>query len=119
MASCGKEHMSREAEGSGGDYAACTCSSLSNWLFMHLMAVIFPFLTHWALRTSENVPSPFFAIKRYSVSEGYTSVPRSEDRPIGKFLIPGLRAIPLHINGTSSAHCPSVSPPSILSKKCA
>jgi len=44
-----------------------TCSSDSNWLFIHLMAVILPFLTHCAFNTSEKVPSPFLAIRRYSV----------------------------------------------------
>jgi hypothetical protein len=46
-----------------------TCSSESKWFFMHLMATYLPFLMHWALRTSEKVPSPFFATRRYSVGE--------------------------------------------------
>lgn len=32
---------------------------------MHLMATYLPFLMHWALSTSEKVPSPFFATSRY------------------------------------------------------
>lgn len=33
---------------------------------MHLIATYFPFLMHCALSTSENVPSPFLATRRYS-----------------------------------------------------
>ena len=44
-----------------------TCSMLSKWFFMHLIARHFPFLMDCAFSTSENVPSPFLAINRYSV----------------------------------------------------
>jgi hypothetical protein len=33
---------------------------------MHLIATYLPVFILWAFRTSENVPSPFFEIKRYS-----------------------------------------------------
>lgn len=33
---------------------------------MHLMATLRPFFVHCAFSTSENVPSPFFPITRYS-----------------------------------------------------
>ena len=49
-----------------GSTISLACSSESKWFFMHLMATYFPFLMHWALRTSEKVPSPFFATNRYS-----------------------------------------------------
>ena len=39
---------------------------------MHLMATYLPFLMHCAFRTSENVPSPFFATRRYSVAAART-----------------------------------------------
>jgi hypothetical protein len=38
----------------------------SKWFFMHLMATCLPVLIDCALNTSENVPSPFFDIRRYS-----------------------------------------------------
>ncbi len=34
---------------------------------MHLIATYFPVLIDWALSTSENVPSPFLLINRYSI----------------------------------------------------
>ena len=43
-----------------------TWSRESKWFFMHLMATYLPFLMHWALSTSEKVPSPFLPIRRYS-----------------------------------------------------
>ena len=43
-----------------------TWSKESKWFFMHLIATYFPFLMHCAFRTSLNVPSPFFATRRYS-----------------------------------------------------
>jgi hypothetical protein len=47
-----------------------TCSMVSKWFFMHLIATYFPVLMLWALSTSENVPSPFLEIKRYSTRIG-------------------------------------------------
>ena len=43
-----------------------TCSRLSKWFFMHFMATYLLFLMHWALSTSEKVPSPFLATSLYS-----------------------------------------------------
>lgn len=40
----------------------------SKWLFMHLIATYLPVLIDCAFRTSENVPSPFFEIRRYSTT---------------------------------------------------
>ena len=45
------------------------CSMESKWFFMHLMARYFPFLMLCALSTSENVPSPFLEIRRYSAKQ--------------------------------------------------
>lgn len=36
---------------------------------MHLIATYFPFFMHCAFRTSEKVPSPFFASSRYSAGQ--------------------------------------------------
>ena len=36
---------------------------------MHLIATYFPFLMHCAFSTSENVPSPFLATRRYSAAD--------------------------------------------------
>lgn len=36
---------------------------------MHLMATYLPVLIDYAFKTSENVPSPFLLIKRYSTYE--------------------------------------------------
>eukprot|EP00982_Pelagococcus_subviridis_P005225 29565-Pelagococcus_subviridis.AAC.5 len=47
-----------------------TWSNESKWFFMHLIATYFPFLMHCALSTSEKVPSPFFATRRYSERAG-------------------------------------------------
>ena len=47
------------------DFRWCTWSMLSNLFFIHLIAWYLPSLTFCALRTSENVPSPFFATRRY------------------------------------------------------
>jgi hypothetical protein len=47
---------------------------------MHLMATYLPVLMDWALRTSENVPSPFLLIKRYSnPRDKYRQVYRGEE----------------------------------------
>lgn len=43
-----------------------TCSRESKWFFMHLMATYLLFWIDWAMITSENVPPPFFLIRRYS-----------------------------------------------------
>jgi hypothetical protein len=47
-----------------------TCSRLSKWFFMHLIATYLPFLMHCAFRTSEKVPSPFLPMSRYSGKAG-------------------------------------------------
>ena len=39
---------------------------LKKFAFMHLIATCLLFLIDWAYKTSENVPSPFLDIKRYS-----------------------------------------------------
>ena len=44
-----------------------TCSMVSKWFFMHLMATYLPVLILCALRTSEKVPSPFLEINLYSI----------------------------------------------------
>ena len=41
-----------------------TCSALSKWFFMHLMAKNLLDLMLCALMTSEKVPSPFLLIRR-------------------------------------------------------
>ena len=46
-----------------------TWSRESKWFFMHLIATYFPFLMHCAFSTSENVPSPFLATRRYSAAD--------------------------------------------------
>ena len=56
--------------GQMGARGGSTCSRLSKWFFMHLMATYLPFLMHCALRTSENVPSPFLPMSRYSDKAG-------------------------------------------------
>jgi hypothetical protein len=38
----------------------------SKWFFIHLIATCLPVFIDYALNTSENVPSPFLEIKRYS-----------------------------------------------------
>lgn len=43
----------------------CTWSMLSNLFFIHLIAWYRPSFTFWAFNTSEKVPSPFFATRRY------------------------------------------------------
>ena len=40
---------------------------LKKLAFMHLIATYLLFLMDWAYKTSENVPSPFLDIKRYSI----------------------------------------------------
>ena len=56
--------------GTAGAQGGGTCSRLSKWFFMHLMATYLPFLMHCAFRTSENVPSPFLPMSRYSGKAG-------------------------------------------------
>lgn len=51
-----------------------TWSRESKWFFMHFMATYLPFFMHCAFKTSEKVPSPFFATSRYSTPAQPTQI---------------------------------------------
>ena len=67
-----------------------TWSIESKWFFMHLIATYFDVFIDCAFSTSENVPSPIFAISLYStLSSPYSAfILLNLIKPISDFLLP-------------------------------